>query len=314
MNLTPDNLRFDRSRQINVQPYSYLAPPKFYPPAKAIYDDVANGMVLMLSSAWIAAGMVRPARTDLTAGRTMQGGKAVGPQIHDDRYRESVDCFLSRFGSYDKLFSLQLDKYFMPLSQTFTVRAKKRLNVSSLVDGIDIIQQTRKDAKTIDCVLRISLREHQTNLHILDEISQKMVELSTFLQGLYENDTIFEISNETINRAFGVWDVFMTDYRFIPKVGMQTYTLEFSLMEVKGANDIVTEIPRTVAAAFEPIVVRTPTLNVPPPPRRVERATHIHTAEGAGIERGPDGLFAPVHGPDNPVNPAPAYPDILFPN
>ena len=52
---------------------------------------------------------------------------------------------------YTKLYSLQIGDYFMPMSQTFSVKARKRLNVSALVDGPDIIQQTRKEAKTINC-------------------------------------------------------------------------------------------------------------------------------------------------------------------
>lgn len=152
-----------------------------------------------------------------------------------------------RTNSYDKLWSMRLggdaetdkDSYYLPLSQTFTLRAKKKLNISSLVDGIDIIQQTRKEAKTIDCSLRISLRESQTNLQIVD-MDNEVQTLSQFLADLYEADAVFYIANDMINNTFGVEYVIMSDYKFIPRVSMGTYTFEFALTEVKYGENVLT--------------------------------------------------------------------------
>lgn len=166
---------------------------------------------------------------------------------------------------YTKLWSLQLGDYFMPLSQTFTLRARKRLNVSSLVDGIDIIQQTRKEAKTVECTLRLTLRDNQQRLMIekikpdtysaqtgFDEDDFEEVEteeltaqtaidnLAAFLNDLYEDDSVFIIRNKMINETFGINYAFMSDYEFNPKVGMGTFEFKFSLTEVQFGNDVLT--------------------------------------------------------------------------
>ena len=125
---------------------------------ESTYRSVTSPIVLSLSTAWIGIGMVHPAKTnDDTLAPT--------PNLAKKRTKVSTGE-IDRY-DYSKLWSLQIGDYFMPLSQTFTLRAKKRLNVSSLVDGVDIIQQTRKEAKTIDCVLRLTLRSNQQNLQIM---------------------------------------------------------------------------------------------------------------------------------------------------
>lgn len=166
---------------------------------------------------------------------------------------------------YTRLWSLQLGDYFMPLSQTFTLKARKHLNVSSLVDGIDIIQQTRKQAKTVDCTLRLTLRDNQTRLMIekvkpetylaqtgFDEDDYEEVQsgemtaqtaidnLATFLNELYEDDAVFIIRNKMINETFGIQYVFMSEYEFNPKAGMGTFEFKFSLTEVKFGDDVLT--------------------------------------------------------------------------
>lgn len=153
----------------------------------------------------------------------------------------------------------------MPLSQTFTLRARKRLNVSSLVDGVDIIQQTRKEAKTVECTLRLTLRDNQQRLMIekikpdtysaqteFDEDDFEEVEteeltaqtaidnLAAFLSELYEDDSVFIIRNKMINETFGINYAFMSDYEFNPKVGMGTFEFKFSLTEVQFGNDVLT--------------------------------------------------------------------------
>lgn len=148
-----------------------------------------------------------------------------------------------------KLWSLQIDDYFMPLSQTFTLRAKKKLNVSSLVDGIDIIQQTRKQAKTIDCTLRLAIREdRQMNLQLRDASTLQVASLSSFLQDAYETNQVIKVSNQTINDVFGVVYAIMTEYKFTPRAGYGTYLFEFSLTEVKYGENVLTFNLREVDA------------------------------------------------------------------
>lgn len=186
--------------------------------------------VLTLSKAWIGLGLTRPANTtDVSAGGVKD------PRKYGTTFsRKELDRF-----DRTKLYSLQLGDYFMPLSQTFTVRARKKLNVSSLVDGPDIIQQTRKEAKTIECVLRIGINESQKNLQLLD-IAGEIAKLNAFIYDLYESDQVFEVDNEEINDVHGVTHAIMTEYRFIPRTGMGTYTFEFSITEVKYGDNVVT--------------------------------------------------------------------------
>ena len=150
---------------------------------------------------------------------------------------------IDRF-DYEKMWSLRIGDYFMPLSQEFTIRAKKRLNVSALVDGIDIIQQTRKEAKMIECSMRFTLRQDQPNLTMVKEAQQGAVNamdtFSNFLRDFYDNDAVLEIHNKTINETFGVRHVFISEYRFTPKRGATSFQFDFTLTEVIYGDDVLT--------------------------------------------------------------------------
>lgn len=197
--------------------------------------------------------------------------------INLTRGKERIETKQESLDRYDptKMYSLKIDDFFMPLSQSFTLRAKKRLNISSLVDGVDIIQQTRKEAKTIDCVLRLTLRENQPNLTITDSITGKAEEVFTrsytntaggfestdegvvttshpkyilaaftrFLSNIYEADKVVKIENDVINKTFGVEYAIMSEYKFLPKHGSGTFTFEFTLVEV-DFNANVLSIPQ----------------------------------------------------------------------
>jgi hypothetical protein len=144
----------------------------------------------------------------------------------------------------------------MPMSQSFTLRAKKRLNVSSLVDGIDIIQQTRKEAKTIDCQLRITLRENQPNLEVQnstvtarEDMVRSLTVFSRMLQELYENDAVFKIENQVINDTFGVSYAIISEYEFRPKLRSNIFDFNLSLTEVKYGDNVITFDVRTLGGA-----------------------------------------------------------------
>ncbi|NLV87537.1 MAG: hypothetical protein GX025_10050 [Clostridiales bacterium] len=236
-------------------------------PAQAIgvvaetLDDVATlagkAVVLTLAKSWIGLGRLRNVDTNVDFTGDSHGESVfVHRSKATDKRTRSETGGLERF-DYEKLWSVQLGEYFLPLSQTFTLRAKKKLNISSLVDGIDIIQETRKESKTIDCTLRIGLRgvkarnetgegyrffhpgSVQDNLQIVDT-NLEMQHLSQFLDDLYESDAVFTIDNDMINNTFRVEHVIMTDYKFIPRAGMGTYTFEFSLTEVKYDENVLT--------------------------------------------------------------------------
>jgi plasmid replication initiation protein len=138
----------------------------------------------------------------------------------------------------------------MPLSQTYSVRATKKLNISSLVDGIDIIQQTRKEAKTVDCTLKISVNGDQKNLQLVNE-NNKIKQLAEFLSELYEKDVVFNVDNETINDTLGVSWVIMSSYRFMPRAGSKLFTFEFSLTEVKFGDNVLTFDENQIQAPTE---------------------------------------------------------------
>ncbi len=187
--------------------------------------------VLALSKAWIG----------LSVKGIIDGPEKTVPKGVKDPRKYNVVFARKGLDRFDrtKLYSLQLGDYFMPLSQTFTVKARKKLNVSQLVDGPDIIQQTRKEAKTIECVLRIGINDSQKNLQLLD-VSGEIAKLNALIYDLYESDRVFEVDNEEINNVHGVTHAIMTEYRFIPRVGMGTYTFEFSITEVKYGDNVVT--------------------------------------------------------------------------
>lgn len=194
--------------------------------ASDIYEAVNGAIVMGLSKAWIITSIRRPSSTLPDSSDTNVFSSSTPKKVESRTFDEDLDR-----ADRTKMWSMQLDEFFMPLSQTYTIRAKKRLNVSSLVDGVDIIQQTRKEMKTIDCSLRISLREDQPNLQIV-KAQNEIAKLGEVLTALYDSDKIFKIDNATINDTFGVVDVFMTDYKFAPSAGKSTFVFEFTLTQV----------------------------------------------------------------------------------
>lgn len=233
---------------------------------REVYNATTDAVVLSLAKSWLAIGVNKPATTSkpvadpaTTATLNQTNGQKITAEMPNiDRY------------DYKRLWSVRIEDYFMPLSQTFSLRAKKRLNVSSLVDGIDIIQQTHKEAKTIECSLRLTLRDNQPNLEIQQFDKDSLVDnrpanqtgvvatgakaaietFSKFLQDFYENDRVFEIKNEMINETFGVNHVIITDYRFLPRTGSGTFTFEFSLTEVIYGDNVLTFDARELVNAI----------------------------------------------------------------
>jgi hypothetical protein len=227
---------------------TYGTTQRFYESASTLVSDAdqaaSNAVIVSLSAGWLG----------ISFGKL---GKSREDSIEAQRYNRQ------------NLFSLQLGEFFMPLSQTFNLRAKKRLNTCSLVDGIDIIQQTRHEAKTIDCSLRITLRENQPNLEIVtetqrltqdpykaakiyekgqgrkyerlpSELIRSLDTFSHFLTELYENDAVFAIENQVINDVFGVDYAIISEYNFRPQVGRGTFQFDFTLTEVKISDDTLT--------------------------------------------------------------------------
>lgn len=212
-----------------------------------------KAVLLTLSKAWIGIGILKPATTE---GVSVEGVTAgVYAKNNYKKGQESKTPYIEHFFT-SKMWSIKFGDYFMPLSQTYTVRAVKELNISSLVDGIDIIQQTRKQAKTIDCTLKISINENQANLqiHRMDPDALATVEISTlkrFLSELYEKDVVFKVENATINHVLNVEYVIMSSYRFLPRSGSKIYIFEFSLTEVKFGDNVLTFDETQIQAPVE---------------------------------------------------------------
>ena len=200
--------------------------------AQSIHKEATNAIIIALSAKWISVGM-RPKNLPRLASTFAYDKRKFMPSWDVDRF------------DYHQLFSVQLGEYFLPTSQTYTLRAKKRINVSSLVDGPDIIQQTRKEAKTLDCTMRLTLRPrpdgkpYQDDLRIVDA-DNEVRSITEFLQDLYESDKIFEIQNDDINNTFGITHGFISEYRFIPRTGMGTYNIEFSITEADFDENVLT--------------------------------------------------------------------------
>jgi hypothetical protein len=198
-----------------------------------------KAVVLTLSSAWMGIGLVKPARTIKLPPLAGTFVRAKLDVIANGYQTDSETPQVDRYDT-EQLWSVKFGDYYMPLSQTYTISASKRLNTSSLVDGVDIIQQVRKEAKTVDCVLKISVNEKHYPLQIMTSPDGDLVEvaaLQTMLSALYEQDTVFEIENATINDTFGITHAIMSKYKFVPRPASKTFIFEFSLTEVKyGAN------------------------------------------------------------------------------
>ena len=210
--------------------------------AEVLQDAVtlaSRAVVLSLSKLWLGIGIIRPATTEVDP-LDLRGGSVFTSASYGKPVSEYGTPELNRFDT-SKMWSMQFGDYFLPLSQTYTASAKKRLNVSSLVDGIDIIQQTRKEAKTVECSLRISINEDQKNLQLIDAKDHtKVKQLAGFLSDLYESDAVFKVDNETLNLTFKLEYVIMTSYKFMPKAGSKTFVFEFSLTEVKYGDNVLT--------------------------------------------------------------------------
>lgn len=201
-----------------------------------VYSAMTEPILVALSDKWIAISTFKPASTENDSGIT-RDVNVWNPRVRSNAPLASTPD-IDRF-DYNKLWSVQLEDYFLPLSQTFSLKAKKKLNTSMLVDGPDVIQQTRKQAKQINCSMRISLREEQSNLQIVDA-QNKVIELATFLQAFYETDAIMEIKNRMINETHGVRYAIMSDYEFVPRSGMNTYIFNFVLTEVLYGANVIT--------------------------------------------------------------------------
>lgn len=203
-----------------------------------IHNAITEPILMALSDKWIAISTFKPASTENDFGVT--GDMNVwNPRLRSNTGGDIASTpDIDRF-DYNRLWSVQLEDYFLPLSQTFALKAKKKLKVSTLVDGPDIIQQTRKQAKTINCSMRISLREEQTNLQIVDA-QNKIIELANFLQAFYETDAVIAIKNRMINETFGVNYAIMSEYDFVPRAGMNTYMFNFTLTEVLYGANVIT--------------------------------------------------------------------------
>lgn len=217
-----------------------------------LQDAAAIGgkaVLLSLSKAWLGIGVVKPAKTQKTLDIGVSGPNAASYARVNYKNEKSETPIIDRFDT-SKMWSMNFGGYYMPLSQTYTARAKKRLNVSSLVDGIDIVQQTRKEAKTVDCTLKISINESQETLQIVDE-DNSVQQLAAFLTELYEKDTVFAVDNATLNDTFGLDYVIMSGYKFTPRVGSKTFMFEFSLTEIKYGDNVLTFDERQIQGSDE---------------------------------------------------------------
>lgn len=218
-----------------------------------VVNEAGNTLVLSLAKTWVAISPFKPATTREDGADFLQ---ALGLK----RFKNTSVGFANgdeastRIQSIDesKLYYMKLGEYVMPISQTFTLKAKKNINVSSLVDGIDIIQQVRSEAKTINCVLKLALNESQLGIADISahELGQRaplqfykrkygddIQMLNNVLTDLYDSNAVFMINNSYINEMFNVEHVIMTEYEFKPRVSSNIYEFDFSLMEVEyGAN------------------------------------------------------------------------------
>jgi len=206
--------------------------------AQDLVAIAGEAVVLTLSKAWIGVGLIKPATTVTNDLRSKEANVF---NIAKEQIPESASPVVNRWDT-TQMFSIKLDEYYLPLSQSYRARAKKRINESSLVDGPDILQQTRKEAKEIECTLRISVDENASALQLMKREAEeaKIAKLSDMLTDLYESDKVFRVENDTLRNMFGLDYVIMIGYQFSPKVGSRVYTFEFTLREIKYGDNILT--------------------------------------------------------------------------
>lgn len=209
------------------------------------YTDGQPGeaLILALSTAWIGLGPAAMVKRDLESLK----GNAIGRKGLLNNPSRTEALALDR-QDFKQPSYLRLGDTVLPPTQTYELRGGVETNSSQLIDGIDVIQLTRKKAKTIDCEIKFvfSPRETDDTFSIrgkLDEIR----DFATVIRELADSLAVFEVANERINSNFGVTYAIMTEYRFRENAGSNICVFNFTLVEVAFGANVLTLDARTTS-------------------------------------------------------------------
>lgn len=198
-------------------------------------DGAAYATKLVLNQAGmirsIARGGSRTSPENTSALVELQGD--IGEQI------SLSEAEIQRYDS-SKPYYFRCGEYFMPLSLSYNVVAEKNLAESQLIDGPNIIERVNKRRKIINVQVTIQFSEGG-NLNAVKNagVMEQQNNLTAMLNDLYENQDVFEISNEYINRELRVTHVVMARFTSTPGIGNTFMNMNMELYEVNMKANII---------------------------------------------------------------------------
>ena len=129
-------------------------------------------------------------------------------------------------GRYDpnQDYYFKCGDYFLPLSFTYSVNAKKHTASSQLVDGPVIFERVYKEPKIISVNIQVQTKQ-----------------LSSMFNDLFENQDVFRIVNTFINQNLHVNYVYMSEYDVSPQAGSLLTEIRMQLIEVDVTSNVISE-------------------------------------------------------------------------
>lgn len=159
-------------------------------------------------------------------------------------------------GRYDpnQDYYFKCGDYFLPLSFTYSVNAKKHTASSQLVDGPVIFERVYKEPKIISVNIRVQTKQLSpatSNLFAAyestvndtegDPYKLELENLSSMFNDLFENQDVFRIVNTFINQNLHVNYVYMSEYDVSPQAGSLLTEIRMQLIEVDVTSNVISE-------------------------------------------------------------------------
>lgn len=159
-------------------------------------------------------------------------------------------------GRYDpnQDYYFKCGDYFLPLSFTYSVKAKKHTASSQLVDGPVIFERVYKEPKIISVNIQVQTKQLSpatSNLFAAyestvndtegDPYKLELENLSSMFNDLFENQDVFRIVNTFINQNLHVNYVYMSEYDVSPQAGSLLTEIRMQLIEVDVTSNVISE-------------------------------------------------------------------------
>ena len=181
-----------------------------------------------------------------------RGYKIVVAEARNDRYSAGGGSL----GRYDpnQDYYFKCGDYFLPLSFTYSVNAKKHTASSQLVDGPVIFERVYKEPKIISVNIQVQTKQLSpatSNLFAAyestvndtegDPYKLELENLSSMFNDLFENQDVFRIVNTFINQNLHVNYVYMSEYDVSPQAGSLLTEIRMQLIEVDVTSNVISE-------------------------------------------------------------------------